>query len=1261
MIYAKTLILAALILAPAFAQPSSVTFITVNGQSLSVGWAGSCGAGSNNGIGVGDWTCSSSISSPHGDSNLMLSYDGNFYRTTGPLRTLAEIGTPWYSAAGSSYGGGTASETVSTSIANQMTYLASLEGKSLTAAAGAYGIPGAGYGSWQKGASATAGYGAQLTAITAMKSLVLALGAQYYVPAHVVIGGETDFSGNVTASTWESNLVGHQGNIQGDLVSAISQTGLVPLFLTQQSDWNSWPGPHAYPTTDYTEAGPLGVPFGVVKAFKDHYADGSIFAIGPMYQYRTEDYAHLIASQRSGNTEMGYRELGAKIGQAIYQVTRRRKGWKPVYPRQISVSGTAVTIRFFTETQLVLDTTWRADRTNCGFEVRDSGDATTAIAGSGHACAANTNVTVSGTDTVLLTLNHAPSGTLTVRYAYTPAGGVCPGDGANNTPQCAGSPGGAWGNLRDSDPTRSWSNDTGVQTVFLYNPALMFREDAPYSLTMTEPNLSSIPGPAVDPVPVTYYSDLINGMCTGGKDNQGHIITVNGSGFGATRGSSVVTLTSGGTSQNASTYLQWSDAKIAFQPGCSFANGTDTTITVTTTSGGTSNGLPFHIYTGGTIYFVDNGAVTGVTGNDSNNGLTPASPFLTFARCLHFARAVAGNACYVMPGYVQDTGFFDDNSVYAYLPLVGVAGTSDKYISIIGYPAATQSQLAMFGGTSVASGQIGRATNSKYLVVSNVRLASPGNYEAIYLGYQPDGGVHHIRLINADVTMTTATATTAITLTYASHVQIYGFFGHDITNTSGGKHVGYLYVGDSSHDIDMGWNTFDATCLFNGTPCLNGKQTESHVTNLGDAVPSPSQPVLTAASGGSLTAGTYDVQLTYGGQAYNFTTFGQDATETMPSTARSISLNGTTQTAISIAHPPGFQRWPSRDDGDTVICNPTLNYKVYACLRSNPAVACTPSEFQLQATSNFSNATVYDSITGSDYTLTSIASGAAPPACVFLSNQGGGDVPGCAKQMNVRGCNMYNLAIHDSVYIDSPDYALTLGTNVDANPPHFMRVYNNVILNGGNYANAANNNEMDAVCLSIAAPDPQTQQVPQGGTFDIFNNTFFNCGSPYTYWSSLGIIDMSGSGWSSSFPTLHINMDNNIMYQPQANQPMLGSSAFPSVPNITFGGSHNLCYAPLNGDHGVCPSAWNSGGGGLNADPLFTSAGVSHTLSVGGPYWDGLDLNLASGSPAIGAGVDRGLGTTIGAIRGPYQAPPSASSGGTRKGGRSISGGKIRH
>ena len=694
---------------------------------------------------------------------------------------------------------------------------------------------------------------------------------------------------------------------------------------------------------------------------------------------------------------------------------------------------------------------------------------------------------------------------------------------------------------------------------------------------------------AAQAVPVLFYSDLPGGMCTGGKGGNGHIVTVRGNNFGAAHDASHYVTIAG---KPAAAYLLWQDDEIAFQPGCSVPDG-DYTITVTTPAG-TSNQLPFHIYSGSAIYFADQS-----TGSDRGPG-SYTQPYKSLTKCRQVAAARPGNTCYLMPGFIQ-TGF-DAGSCY--MCISRVQGTEDKYVGILGYPTNNLAEMAQIGNVGLTPDPMISVTASKYVVVGNLKVIGVGGYEAIRLGMHGDYAVHHIRIINMDQTLRAKAAIMALQTVYASHIQVYGLSSHDINNSTSSKHVGHVYIGDGSHDIDFGWSTLDGSCAYKyPTPCLSGKQFEVHPTAIRDPIPPPAPPALNVAGGGKLAAGTYEVKVTYRAEKYSGTGVAMNGTETTPSPPRVIVLSGGgDQNALTVAHPPGYQRPRTRDDGDTVICNPTLAYKIYACRRGDPATPCTAAQFEYQGEVAYNNVRVYDGITAADFMLSALQSGAAPPS---------------TNTTTISGCEIYNVAVHDSQFIDPPDYAWAL-SNFDAVAPRYMRFYNNVVMNAGNNANMAYRGAFVPVCFNLVAYDFQGTSSPHGGTLQVFNNTFYNCGSLTTMWHS-GIF---GYSWNESFPPLAVELRDDIFYQPQAGQGWIGSSTR-AVKNFSVSGSNNLCF---NADRTNCPASWNSGGGGMNADPLFTSNGTptpnSAPGSTGGLIYVNADVKPKAGSPAIDAGYD---------------------------------------
>lgn len=208
------------------------------------------------------------------------------------------------------------------------------------------------------------------------------------------------------------------------------------------------------------------------------------------------------------------------------------------------------------------------------------------------------------------------------------------------------------------------------------------------------------PTPPANP-PVLFFSDLNFGPNTGwnGSATEGAAVTVWGENFGATQGTSVVTVN--GHAVNSGDYREW-DAigpargleRITFFLDSSMTSGAGT-ISVTV-NGVTSNTLPFTIVAA-TIYFID---VT--NGNDANNGTNTATPFKDIymfnpgndgyhTAAQHNPSGDGQYICYIRGGtYTQvDTGAGGYISDGAYLGLLSLSGSPTKQKALIGYPGET--------------------------------------------------------------------------------------------------------------------------------------------------------------------------------------------------------------------------------------------------------------------------------------------------------------------------------------------------------------------------------------------------------------------------------------------------------------------------------------------------------------------------------------------------------------------------------------------
>lgn len=301
--------------------------------------------------------------------------------------------------------------------------------------------------------------------------------------------------------------------------------------------------------------------------------------------------------------------------------------------------------------------------------------------------------------------------------------------------------------------------------------------------------------------PQIIASDLQSGPNSGGANNQGAVVTIYGFGFGATRGTSTVSI--GGVS--AGNYPQWSDTKISFQLGNAAVSGN----IVVKVGGVASNSTSFTVRPG-KIYFVS------PTGADTNAG-TFTAPWHGVVKAKN--TAVAGDIIYLLNG-VNETGL-DSSSSNATLALAK-SGTAALPIAIVAYPGATAT--------------IGSATGHSYGIRTT---AAAGNWVLAGLTLR---GAHSAlaitnssnwRVVGNDISCPNASGTGAcVDFSNSKTVSLYRNRVHDVGSTTGTNlklYQGVLFE-EGSSTIDFGWNEIanvrscralqfssDTTALFNIT------------------------------------------------------------------------------------------------------------------------------------------------------------------------------------------------------------------------------------------------------------------------------------------------------------------------------------------------------------------------------------------------------------------------------------------------------------
>jgi IPT/TIG domain len=284
--------------------------------------------------------------------------------------------------------------------------------------------------------------------------------------------------------------------------------------------------------------------------------------------------------------------------------------------------------------------------------------------------------------------------------------------------------------------------------------------------------------------PAIFYSDLDSGPSVGGQNNKGAFVTIYGKGFGATRGTSTVSV-GGGLADN---YPLWSDSKIAFQLGASAITGS----IAVTVNGASSNGVPFTVR-GGNIFFVS------TTGSDTANG-SFSTPWKTIVKAKQ--TIAAGDIAYIMNGVSQTS--LDDYNAALQLSSAGAAGLPK---ALVAYPGAVVT--------------IGSATGPEFGLRTPQIAGGPFSFWTI-AGFVIRGANEGIdteilsdwRIIANDISCPTGSGPTACV--EGSESNNIKFLGNNVHDSGLGDTKLYhsVYFTTNSNHLELGWNTIqnNKTC-----------------------------------------------------------------------------------------------------------------------------------------------------------------------------------------------------------------------------------------------------------------------------------------------------------------------------------------------------------------------------------------------------------------------------------------------------------------
>lgn len=305
--------------------------------------------------------------------------------------------------------------------------------------------------------------------------------------------------------------------------------------------------------------------------------------------------------------------------------------------------------------------------------------------------------------------------------------------------------------------------------------------------------LLAMPAISEAAVPAILYSDLDSGPNAGGENNKGVFVTIWGKNFGATRGTSFVTV-GGGQADN---YPFWSDTKIVFQLGASATTGN---IAITTGEGqGTSN-IPFTVRAG-TVYFV--------AANGSGNGLSVSSPMSPSAA---YNAMGPGKTFYFRAGTYNQN--YSGGGVYGYTNYTlgqSRGGTQGLPMAMVGYPNET----VVFRTPDSTRGNIrldGNEAPANYVTIANFTMMGGadninGGGITVAYGEVANSGGLGLRVVgnifSASYTWNTMTGLVTVRNNGA---RILGNEFKDTGTTPPINNNHAIYVQLGSSDVEIGWN-----------------------------------------------------------------------------------------------------------------------------------------------------------------------------------------------------------------------------------------------------------------------------------------------------------------------------------------------------------------------------------------------------------------------------------------------------------------------
>ena len=313
--------------------------------------------------------------------------------------------------------------------------------------------------------------------------------------------------------------------------------------------------------------------------------------------------------------------------------------------------------------------------------------------------------------------------------------------------------------------------------------------------------------------PLILYTDITSGPNSGGEGDNGTYLTIFGRHFGATQGSSKVTI----NGKTVAKYLLWSDRKIGVQVG-PVSSGP----IVETVGGASSNfDLTFKVRSGHIYYIgpttdnsapgscsamlaansysspwaLTNYASTAETNYSSTKMRTP----FTYYRCMSL-----GDTLVFLNGVSYP--YFDGARWHSSLTLGDnrEKATSSRFYTFMARPGAS----VQLGGTSGAMSPI-RDHSNGYNVISGLTLTGSG----------PNGGAAfqaYDRVVGNDITCPDCWGPAGAVTGEDSFI-LYGNIVHNVSTLDpGGSNKTYHVIYVAGNNIEIAWNRIYNTKAYNG-------------------------------------------------------------------------------------------------------------------------------------------------------------------------------------------------------------------------------------------------------------------------------------------------------------------------------------------------------------------------------------------------------------------------------------------------------------